>query len=85
MTQDRPVGPIVENWTPPPLPPATGMLGRYAKVTPFDLEAHSRQLYDQNSEDDAIWDYMPQGPFDSFEAYRDWMAENALGSDPMFR
>ena len=60
------------------------MTGRYAHVVPFDLEAHSRQLYDLNSKDDAIWDYMPQGPFDSFATYRDWMSANALGSDPMF-
>ena len=84
LTDSRPVGPIVDDWTPPPHPPATEMLGRYAKVAPFDLEAHSRQLYDLNTEDDAIWDYMPQGPFSDFEAYQDWMAENALGTDPMF-
>ncbi len=60
------------------------MAGTYAKVVPFDLEAHSRQLYDLNSVDDAIWDYMPQGPFTSFEDYRDWMIENAHGADPMF-
>lgn len=83
-TNDRPVGPIVPNWTPPPMPPATDMQGRYASVVPFDLEAHSRQLYDLNSADDAIWDYMPQGPFSSFNEYRDWMATNTLGPDPMF-
>lgn len=83
-TNDRPVGPIVPNWTPPPMPPATDMQGRYARVVPFDLEAHSRQLYDLNSADDAIWDYMPQGPFSSFNEYRDWMATNTLGPDPMF-
>ncbi len=60
------------------------MAGTYAKVVPFDLETHSRQLYDLNSVDDAIWDYMPQGPFSSFEDYRDWMIENAHGADPMF-
>ena len=88
MTQvdkrDRPIGPIVENWTPPPIPAKTEMPGRYANVVPFDLAAHSRQLYDLNAADDAIWDYMPQGPFASFNAYRDWMADNALGADPMF-
>lgn len=84
MTNDRPVGPIVPNWTPPPLPPATEMLGQYAKVVPFDLDAHSRSLYDLNRTDDTIWDYMPQGPFANFNAYRDWMEANALGADPMF-
>ena len=27
---------------------------------------------------------MPQGPFADLSAYRDWMAANALGADPMF-
>lgn len=84
MTQDRPIGPIVENWTSPPTPPASEMRGHYAQVVPFDLAAHSRQLYDLNAVDDTIWDYMPQGPFGCFDAYRDWMAANALGPDPMF-
>jgi len=83
-SQDRPVGPIVPNWTPPPLPPATDMQGLYARVVPFDLDAHSRQLFELNSADDAIWDYMPQGPFSSFDEDRYWMAANALGPDPMF-
>jgi len=84
MKPINPIGPVVENWASPSMPPATSMTGRYAHVVPFDLEAHSRQLYDLNSKDDAIWDYMPQGPFDSFATYRDWMSANALGSDPMF-
>lgn len=84
MKNERPVGPLIENWTQPPLPQSVDLVGRYASVVPFDLKAHSRQLYDLNSSDDAIWDYMPQGPFDSFQAYHDWMAENALGTDPMF-
>ncbi len=84
MNQNRPVGPVVPNWTPPPLPPNTPIEGIYANVVPFDLEAHAQSLFDLNSKDDAIWDYMPQGPFGRFEAYRDWMAANALGADPMF-
>ena len=84
MIKDRPVGPLVPDWTPPPLPLATPMEGAYAQVVPFDLERHAQPLYDLNIKDDAIWDYMPQGPFDSFAAYRNWMAENALGDDPMF-
>lgn len=66
------------------MPPATLMEGAYATVLPFDLDAHTEALFEANSVDDAIWDYMPQGPFADLSAYRDWMAANALGADPMF-
>ncbi len=66
------------------MPPATPMEGAYATVLPFDLDAHTEALFEANSVDDAIWDYMPQGPFADLSAYRDWMAANALGADPIF-
>lgn len=84
MTDHRPLGAPIPNWSPPPMPPATPMEGAYATVLPFDLDAHTEALFEANSVDDAIWDYMPQGPFADLSAYRDWMAANALGADPIF-
>ena len=84
MSTDRPLGALLPDWTPPPPPPRTAMAGRYARVAPFDPEVHAADLYEANSADDAIWDYMPQGPFASFEAYRDWATANCMGDDPLF-
>ena len=74
----------LEGWTPPPRPPMGVLEGRYARLVRLEADAHAADLHRANSADDAIWDYMPQGPFSDFEAYQDWMAENALGADPMF-
>ncbi|MEM7268811.1 MAG: GNAT family protein [Pseudomonadota bacterium] len=79
----RPVGPSLGDWSAPPSPPGKILDGQYARVIPFEM-AHCDALYQANSVDDAIWDYMPQGPFADFDAYRDWMEANALGPDPMF-
>lgn len=83
MNDPRPLGAPVPGWTPPPIPPRTAMEGRYCRVVPFDL-SHCEALFEANRADDSIWDYMPQGPFPDFAAYRDWMEAHALGPDPMF-
>lgn len=84
MSDDRPLGDPVPSWTPPPPPPRAPMEGRYALVTPFDPDAHAAALYEANSVDDSIWDYMPQGPFPDAAAYRAWMEAHAMGDDPLF-
>ena len=60
------------------------MEGRYARIEPFDPDRHAAELYEANSVSDAIWTYMPQGPFASFPEYRDWMIANCMGDDPLF-
>ena len=34
--------------------------------------------------DDAIWDYLPYGPFPDEGAYAAWVAQAAAGDDPLF-
>ncbi|MEL7464506.1 MAG: GNAT family protein [Pseudomonadota bacterium] len=84
MADQQPLGAPLPDWTPPPAPPRTPISGRYARVEPFDPGLHVEDLYAANSASDAIWTYMPQGPFASFAEYRDWMTANCTGDDPLF-
>lgn len=84
MIDTAPLGAPVPNWTPPPAPPRTPIDGRYVRLEIFDPDRHAADLYEANSVSDAIWDYMPQGPFASFAEYRDWATDNCMGDDPLF-
>lgn len=80
MTPDRPLGPLVEGWQPPPLPERRVIDGRYARLEPLCPTRHAAALFELFEGDDALWDYMPVGPFASAVAFRDWM-QGAVGSD----
>lgn len=81
-----PIGEIVEGWTPPPRPPRRAMAGRYCTVEPLSVEKHAADLFAANrlDFDDRIWVYLPYGPFDTLDAYRQWLADACLGGDPLF-
>ncbi|MCB1341263.1 MAG: GNAT family N-acetyltransferase [Pseudooceanicola sp.] len=81
---NRPVGPIVENWTPPPRPTGETLTGRYVRLDRLDAEAHGPGLFKAFAGHDWLWDYMPNGPFTSEAEYLDWARAAAPGSDPFF-
>jgi RimJ/RimL family protein N-acetyltransferase len=57
--------------------------GRYARVEPL-MPGHAAALHRANCADEAIWDYLPYGPFPDEAAYRVWL-ERAVGRpDPLF-
>ena len=76
-------GEVVDGWQAPERPAFRALSGRYCRVAPLSVEM-VEELYHANAVDDAIWDYLPYGPFASVDLYRDWVAEVAGGSDPMF-
>ncbi len=78
-TDSRPIGPKVENWTPPPAPSGAVLQGRYARLDPLDL-GHAGDLHRAYAGQDALWDYMTCGPFDSEAAYARWV--RATIADP---
>lgn len=82
----QPIGFALPDWAPPPPPPREPMIGRSCRVEPLDIERHAADLYAANREDqeDRIWTYLAYGPFDSLEAYTDWMRRTCLGDDPLF-
>lgn len=74
----------VTGWTPPlPAGPAV-MEGRFVRLERLDPALHAADLHAANSVSDAIWDYLPYGPFDSPGAYRAWAEDMADRPDPFF-
>lgn len=71
------------DWTPPPLPPRTPIRGRYATLEPL-ARAHIRGLRAAHAEDqnDAMWTYLPVGPFDD-AGYGQWVDASRTLHDPL--
>ena len=73
----------MDDWTPPPWPGPVGLGGRYVRIEPLG-PGHAPALHAVNRADDAIWDYLPYGPFASEADYRAWVGQVACGTDPLF-
>jgi len=75
---------------PPGLYPARVPLdGRYARVEPLHPIDHAQELWDASHDaptdvTDRIWDYLPYGPFPSFDAFRAWLRTCSASADPTF-
>jgi RimJ/RimL family protein N-acetyltransferase len=57
--------------------------GRYLRLEPL-TPAHAAALDAANRASDAIWDYLPYGPFADAAAYRAWVEAAAGKPDPLF-
>ena len=82
----QPVGPPLPGWKGVERPPRTAMTGRYCRVEPIDPARHAEDLYRANALDFSrrSFTYLLSGPFDTFDAYRQWMESSCLGDDPLF-
>ncbi len=77
-------GEPVPGWAPPPRPDWDLREGRYVRVARLDPARHGADLFAANRADDAIWDYLPYGPFAGPAAYRGWLDGVAAKEDPRF-
>jgi len=77
------LGQPVPDWTPPPRPDTVPLQGRFARLERLS-KSHVPELHHANSANDAIWDYLPYGPFATEADYAEWVAEVATGDDPAF-
>lgn len=59
---DQPVGPLVENWSPRPMPAKTQLRGRYVTADPIGAR-HTEALFDAvcGANGEGLWTYRP-GP-----------------------
>jgi len=82
----QPIGPPVPGWKGVERPPRTPMAGRYCRVEPIDPARHAEDLHAANSRDPSNrnFTYLSIGPFDSFDAYRQWMTSARQSEDPLF-
>jgi RimJ/RimL family protein N-acetyltransferase len=87
MDQDaRPVGEPV-----PALevvrPPRAALQGAFVTLEPVDPDRHADGLFAAGHgtpEADALWTYMPYGPFPDAPAMRSWIATLPHSEDPLF-
>ena len=84
MSGEKRFGALVPGWSPAPRPSLEPLQGRYARLETLDADAHAADLFRAFSADDAVWDYLPYGPFTSAAAYHRWVRDTATGPDPMF-
>jgi len=72
---DQPIGPALPDFTPPARLEATTLEGRFATLTPLDIEAHGGALFEGlgRKEHASQWTYMMAAPEaftrEAFEAY----------------
>lgn len=83
---DQPIGFDVDNWTPRPKPSQTTTItGQYCRLEPLQSE-HASDLHAANLTDteDRIWTYLGYGPFETLDAYIDWVQDVTASDDPLF-
>lgn len=72
------------HWTPPPPPGAATLEGRHVRLERLDADQHAADLFRAFCGHDALWDYMPYGPFASAASYHRWAKEQQAKTDPAF-
>jgi RimJ/RimL family protein N-acetyltransferase len=77
-------GKPVTGWTPPAAPEGVTLEGNWARLERLEADAHAADLHRAYSGHDALWDYLPYGPFTSAAGYHRWVKDTAGGADPMF-
>lgn len=60
------------------------LAGRSVRLEPLAADTHAADLFRAFSGHDALWDFMPYGPFVSAGAYHRWAKEREAAEDPRF-
>ncbi|GAB1362237.1 GNAT family protein [Rhodobacter sp.] len=84
MSDEARLGREVRNWTPPPRPGHEAIEGGVVRLEPLSADAHAADLHRAFAGHEALWDYMPYGPFVSAGAYHRWAKEREAAEDPRF-
>lgn len=72
----QPVGPGLDDWSPPDYPEHRALLGRWVTVEPLALEAHGHELFGElEPAPHSIWTYMTFGPFADVREFESSLAE----------
>jgi RimJ/RimL family protein N-acetyltransferase len=80
----QPVGLPLADTSPRQVPPRTAMVGRYCSVVPLSLD-HADELYTafRADEENRIWTYLPNGPYNDPADFRAWVNEAIQKDDPL--
>lgn len=77
------VGAPVPDWQPPPLPARAALAGAHVRLEPLDPDRHAGALFEALRRE-ALWTYLPYGPFERVEDHARVLASQAAQPDPMF-
>ncbi|WP_119461775.1 GNAT family N-acetyltransferase [Rhodospirillaceae bacterium SYSU D60014] len=82
----QPVGSPLAYWTARSAPPRSAMEGRFCRLEPLDPDRHAADFHAATRADGEgrIWTYLPYGPFEMLEEFRNWMRVSCAGDDPFF-
>lgn len=78
------LGEVVTGWSAAERPAGAVLEGGVVRLEPMDPDAHAADLHRAFSGHEALWDYMPYGPFTSAAGYHRWAKDTATGADPYF-
>jgi len=82
----QPIGRAVHEWKGAQRPERTTILGPRCRLEPLDADRHAAGLHAAYAEnlDGGNWTYLPYGPFDSAQAYREWVLTQQAIEDLFF-
>lgn len=84
MATEQPVGPLVDT-TEALFPRPVTLRGAYVHVAPILPERHAEDLFAQvaTREQDALWTYLFDGPFDDRAAFHAYLTRRSASTDPV--
>ena len=86
MALELPLGETVD-WTGAESPGGTELRGSHVVLRPIDPESDAEQLYAVShlpKGDPTIWTYLPDGPYENIEEYRQMLDWAQTSTDPIF-
>ena len=72
------------DWKPARSPDRSALVGESVTLEPVDPAHHAAALFAAADGAPAVWDYLAYGPFESEEAFTDWLEARAKSEDPLF-
>jgi RimJ/RimL family protein N-acetyltransferase len=65
-------------------PPKEAIEGQWARLEPLSADAHAALLFRAFEGHDAVWEWLPYGPFHSASQYHRWVRDVSEKEDPAF-
>jgi len=84
MSDEMRLGRLVGPWSVPVRPAAAVLEGEFARLELLSADAHAAEIHRANSVEDAIWDFLPYGPYTSAAGYHRWVRDVTAADDPVF-
>lgn len=76
---------MTDSLTPGQVPERVTLEGRYATLVPFDAALHAESLWEavRGTQNDALWDYLFEGPFADFASFQEDCERKSASRDPL--